>query len=134
MREYLFGLATLPVAAFALWGGLLAARAISRSWQRWRPTFVGEERRRADLAAALAVARRVLVIKLPGGRVLAWRSTVGRVDERGAWAWACVRDGIDEALRQAGNDPVVTGDRAVRPGVVARFADDPDGGPEPAAR
>jgi hypothetical protein len=106
MSDYLLGLATLPAVALVLWLLLVTLRAIRDSWSRWRPTFIGDEDRRAHHAASLAVARRVLVVHLPGGRIVAWRSLVPGarfiVGPEGQ-AYAHVRDALDEA----GRDPVV---------------------------
>lgn len=101
MTTYLLGVATLPAVALVGWLTLLAAHAVRESWRRWQPTFIGDEDRRARHAASLAVARRVLVVRLPGGRVVAWRSTIdpSYSGDPAAQAYAHVRDALDDAGR-----------------------------------
>lgn len=43
------------------------------------------------------MARRVLVVRLPGGRFLAWRSNVSYMSDEAYTAWSHVMDGLDSA-------------------------------------
>lgn len=103
--QFWLGLAVLPALALLAWLWLHAARAIHEARSRWRPTaIIGSESKRADHAALLAVARRVRLIRLPGGRVYAYRTSVpARWSSDPAYqAWAIVRDALDDALHEAG--------------------------------
>lgn len=101
MSAFLLGLLVWPALAFVGWLLLLAINAVRESWRRWRPTFIGDEEGRARHAASLAVARRVLVVRLPGARVLAWRSTIDPTysGDPAAQAYAHIRDALDDAGR-----------------------------------
>jgi hypothetical protein len=102
--DFWLGLAALPALALAAWLVVLTVGAVQVRWRRWKPTFIGDEERRARHAASLAVARRLVVIPLPGGRVVAWRSNISTINDRTFQAYAHVRDALDEA----GRDSLVT--------------------------
>ena len=55
-----------------------AAAGVSQWWATWRPRTYRDADKRADLAAALAVAHRVAVIRMPGGFILVYRARVDR--------------------------------------------------------
>lgn len=130
---YLLGVLTLPAFAVLTWFVLRGVRSVQVSWRRWRPTFIGTESSRANHAASLAIARRVLVVRLPGGRVLAWRSTVNHLSGEATRAFLTVLEAVDEALATAGKDELVirdcSRDQYLSPGDLAnrsafRFTED----------
>lgn len=102
MSTYLLGVATLPAVALVGWLALLGLHAATTSWRRWRPTFIGDEHTRALHAATLATARRILVIRLPGSRLLAWRSNVHPgTDDAAARAYFGIMDALLEESERA---------------------------------
>lgn len=105
---YWAGVLTFPALAALVWAVVVAAGALRSWWRAWRPTFIGQETRRASHAASLAVARRVLVVRLPGGRMLAWRSTVSTLSNPAKRAWGHAMDALEGALRDAAADRLVT--------------------------
>ena len=77
--------------------------------------------------------RGVLVVRLPGGRVLAWRSTVNHLSGEATRAFLTVLEAVDEALATAGKDELVirdcSRDQYLSPGDLAnrsafRFTED----------
>ncbi|GEL48580.1 hypothetical protein CHO01_36960 [Cellulomonas hominis] len=78
--------------------GLLVLRAKAAVW---RPRFTDDPMRRAREAAALAIADRFLVLRLPGGRIIAWRRTVNDLSDPARQTYAHVYD----ALMDAAADP-----------------------------
>lgn len=116
MADFILGVVTLPLLAAVVIGVASVSRAVAHRWRRWRPTFIGNEEHRARHAASLAVSRRVLVINLPGSRVLAWRSNVTSLSEPATQASAYVQDAIqyaiEGALQDAGRDKVVLRDES----------------------
>jgi hypothetical protein len=108
MNAYLLGVLTLPVVAaigYALIaGGAWVCRSIHRGWLS--PVEIKDWKTRATQASCVLVARRVWTLKLPGSRLLVFRSTVGGTDYRyGTYfgdthqlqdrAWAVLMDEFD---------------------------------------
>ncbi|WP_102508125.1 hypothetical protein [Sanguibacter massiliensis] len=84
MSDYLFGLATLPavaVAVAAIYGLALGIHGlVKRWWQRLHPVVLDHPGDRIVQASALMVARRVIVLRAPLGRVFVYRSRFTRAD------------------------------------------------------
>lgn len=108
MDQYLLGLITIPViAAVGYIVFILGAKAIVGLHGWWlRPDEIDDWKKRATHASCVLVARRVWTLKLPGSRLLVFRSTVGGTDYRyGTYfgdtsqlqerAWAVLMDEFD---------------------------------------
>lgn len=84
MSNYLFGLATLPALAVAIGAIYVLALGIhslvKRWWQRLHPVVLDRPGGRIEQASALMVARRVIVLRAPLGRILVYRSRFTRAD------------------------------------------------------
>lgn len=98
--EFWLGVLTLPVAALVFVGlGLLGER-VRLSWTTWKPQRVSNYERRANLAVGVALANRLLQVRLPGGYVFIYRARMNRwCGNRHMRATAVVRDALDEALK-----------------------------------
>lgn len=77
----------------------------------WRPRFTADPERRAREASALAVADRMIVVRLPGGRIVAWRRKVNDLSEPARQAYAHV---YDAALQDAARDRLASCDEPAR--------------------
>lgn len=97
LSHFLLGAATVPAIALVVGLVVLVCRLVAERWDRYRPTFIKRKDLRAKHAASIAVARRVLVVRLPGGRFLAWRSNVSHMSDEAYTAWSHVMDGLDSA-------------------------------------
>jgi len=104
MADYLLGVATVPVLASFVFLAVVVVGLIRERVRRWRPTFIKNPDARARHAASVAVAKRVLSVRVPGGW-LAFYTYVPRSDDRAAQAHEHVLD----ALRDAQNDGLVMG-------------------------
>lgn len=102
MTNYLLGLATIPLVAVLILvvvaGFTWASRYIGEWWVRYSPRWTEEYDRRTRLAAAIAVSRRLWVVKLPGGW-LTYHSTVLR-DESEEQAWAKMHDAMVDTVHE----------------------------------
>lgn len=84
MTDYLFGLATLPALAVvlaAIYGLAIGIHSLVKSWwQRLHPVVLAHPGDRIVQASALMVARRVIVLRAPFGRVFVYRSRFTHAD------------------------------------------------------
>jgi len=75
--EYVAGLATLPIIAAVGWALYFIGSKARDWWTDYGPGFNQDETNlhwRSGVAAAIVLARRFLMIRLPGGLVIAYRS------------------------------------------------------------
>lgn len=79
MNHYLLGLLTLPAVAAIGYGLYLAGYLTVRCFQDWwtAPKDLADWDDRAVHASCVFAANRVWTIKLPGSRLLVFRSNVG---------------------------------------------------------
>ena len=76
MGNYLLGLLT-PLAAFAIFAvGQWVYFRLAESWRTYRPGFRHRIRARIDAATHLVLTSRFLRIRLPGGVILVYASTL----------------------------------------------------------
>ncbi|UYP17719.1 hypothetical protein OED52_13665 [Rhodococcus sp. Z13] len=84
MSQYILGLATLPIAAGVIVAAYFWGRALVWAIKRWwlSPTEFSSNDwgSRARHASCVFAARRCWAVKLPGSRLLVYRSTVGGSD------------------------------------------------------
>ena len=110
MQTYLLGILTLPLLAAVGFGLIVGGKWLGQSIRRgWlRPVEIDDWNKRATHASCVLVARRVRTLKLPGSRLLVFRSTVGGTDYKyGTYfgdthqlqgrAWAVLMDEFDPA-------------------------------------
>lgn len=100
--DYWTGFATVPALILAVVLVVLAGKGVVELRARlanWRPRFTADPERRAREASALAVADRMIVVHLPGGRIVAWRRKVNDLSEPAHQAYAHVYDALQDAAR-----------------------------------
>jgi hypothetical protein len=115
--DFWTGVAVVPALIVLAAGALLANKACVELRARlanWHPRYTADIERRAREAAALAVADRMVVVHVPGGRVVAWRRPVNELSSPGRQAYAHMYDALQDALRSAARDPLASRDEPAR--------------------
>jgi hypothetical protein len=102
VAEYTLGVLTPFVVAGAIFGVAYVVSQAASWWVSWKPRAYRDAEKRADLAASLAVAHRVVVIRAPGGLVFAYRARANRWQGDYQQAVWVVRDALDSIEKGQG--------------------------------
>lgn len=104
------GVVTLPGVALVLYVASVIVRVlwelVGDWWSRWHPRVLDSNLERIAVAGSIVAARRFLVIALPFGRVLVYRSTRRprrgelRPDPEQDAVYVAARGAVADALRQ----------------------------------
>lgn len=107
---YWIGVVTLPGVALVLYVASVIVRLLWELagdwWTRWHPRLLDSNLERIAVAGSLVAARRFLVVALPFGRVLVYRSTRRprrgelRPDPEQDAVYVATRGAVADALRQ----------------------------------